>query len=120
MPLLLAHSLRVMDSIPSATIFLVEEEVDLRKLMRNALRTAGYETLEAVTGELAMQRIAAYRGPIDLVVADFDAIRETQFQYRLSKARPGLPLLLCSGTSLEDILVNDCFDPSILFLKKSF
>lgn len=120
MSLLPAHSVRVMDPIPAATVFFVEDEECLRQLMRHALRAAGYDTLEAINGEAAIQRIAECRGSIDLVVAEFVAVRETRFQTRLSRLRPGIPLLLCSGLSREDVLANEVFDPSIPILEKPF
>jgi len=112
-------SLRVVHSHSSPTIYLIEDEEAVRMVMECALRAAGYNTQEADDPETAIRQIAG-SGDIDLVLADFGAVRASQFQARLSGVAPDIPLLLCSGMCREDILESEWFDPATSFLQKPF
>jgi len=72
----------------SGKVLIVEDDPISQKMVRDALRAAGYETDEVDSGELALQKVAA--GTPDLIVMDIrlpgmDGLETT----RRLKADPG-------------------------------
>ena len=65
-----SHTQRVLEQVsnPGALILIVEDELPIRKLLRNALQSADYRLAEAATGQQAAT-IAAQQPP-DLVILD--------------------------------------------------
>ncbi len=51
-------------------ILLVEDDIDLRSLVRDQLKCAGYSVLEAANGLVALNIIASQH--IDLIITDID------------------------------------------------
>jgi DNA-binding response OmpR family regulator len=54
---------------PRGTVLLVEDDPDYAGLLRDAFADAGFQTLEAVNGEKALQLLRDQR--VDLVISDF-------------------------------------------------
>jgi len=118
-------SLRLQDCVPeppacAPTVLIVEDEESLRFLMRMALRSAGYATLESAAGNEAARHAVEYRGRIDLVVADSGAVRFSDLVPRLATARPGVPVLFISGLPRASLLADGWLDPSDSLLEKPF
>ena len=55
---------------PGETILYVEDEPQMRRLIRRMLRGQEYQLLEACDGPAALSLAEAHRGPIDLLVTD--------------------------------------------------
>jgi CheY-like chemotaxis protein len=83
------------------TILVADDDDVIRRLCRRSLEADGANVLEAEDGEAALRLIAAYSGPIDLVITDLMMPRLTGYEVAevLSVFRPGLPVLAMSGAA---------------------
>ncbi len=80
-------------------VLVAEDEPMVREIVTGALRSAGYDVLEAQNGEQAFELARARLGELELLISDRimprlggDALAE-----RLQALRPDLPVLLMSG-----------------------
>lgn len=80
-------------------LLLAEDDPGVRRIAGGLLRSQGYEVLEAENGEEACRLAADHAGPIAAAVLDVVMPRMSgpEAARRLQQARPGLPILLCSG-----------------------
>ncbi|MBX9785894.1 MAG: response regulator [Alphaproteobacteria bacterium] len=69
-PQFLEEKSTVPDLTGSSTILLVEDEDAVRLFSARALRSKGYEVLEAINGEEALQLIKTNKHKIDLIISD--------------------------------------------------
>jgi CheY-like chemotaxis protein len=81
------------------TLLLVEDEVQVRALMRTILGRAGYRVVEASNPQSALEIAARLTDRIDLLVTDviMPKMSGRQLAERLSEAFPGLKVLYVSG-----------------------
>ena len=102
-----------------ASIILVEDESLVREITARVLGRAGYTVLEAHDGEHALQLLRRHEGQIDLVITDVVMTRMggLELARRIASERPGMPILLMSGYSAEEMPTDD---PTIGFLQKPF
>jgi len=79
-------------------ILLVEDEVALRSIAARALRSQGYEVIEAPDGLEAWQLIKASR--FDLLITDsrMPHLSGTQLAVLVRELRPTMPILRISGS----------------------
>ena len=92
------------DRMPKApahgcTILIVDDESQIRYLMKRTLEGAGYVVLEADSGASAASVASKHQGRIDLLIADLIMPRTDGFMAsaRLLRARPDMKLLFVSG-----------------------
>jgi signal transduction histidine kinase/ActR/RegA family two-component response regulator len=106
----------------SATILVVEDSEQVRRLAVDSLRSHGYQVLEADSGETAAQLVTTLQQPIDLLLTDvvMPGMTGRQLAERIRSLLPGVKVLFTSGYSEE--LVNDrgALDPRVPFLAKPF
>lgn len=80
------------------TILVVEDDADVRKMVRMTLEREGYQVVEAPSGRIALER---YReSPVDLVVTDMLMPRMTGLEL-ITKLRQEFPesrILAISGS----------------------
>jgi signal transduction histidine kinase/ActR/RegA family two-component response regulator len=102
------------------TVLVVEDEGQLRAVIRRSLEGRGYAVLEASHGEEALEIAAGHRGPIDLLVTDIVMPRLSGIELatRLRAQRPELRILLLSGYSDEAIEHHGRITPDATFLQK--
>jgi DNA-binding NtrC family response regulator len=83
------------------TILIVDDEPDLRWLLRGLFEEAGYQVVEAADGEAAL-RIATTE-PLDVVLSDvrMPKLAGTELLRRLQRQAPEVPVVLLSA--VEDI-----------------
>jgi len=89
----------VPDAIASATILVVEDDVDVRSLVIERLKDLGYRTMAAATGQEALD-LAANSAEIDLVLTDMvmaGGMSGADLVHALHARRPSLPVILTSG-----------------------
>ena len=79
------------------SILLVEDNADLRDMLRESLEGAGYQVITAPGGRLGLTLFQ--RGPIDAVVTDIMMAdgEGIEFILRVKEARPGVPVIAMSA-----------------------
>jgi PAS domain S-box-containing protein len=106
----------------SETILVAEDEDPVRHLIRDVLRTHGYQVLMAADGREALAIAAQHPGPIDLVMSDvvMPGISGLEVIERLAQLRPRARVILISGYADEAIAAYGVMDPSITLINKPF
>ena len=106
----------------SETILLVEDEDIVRGLTRKVLMQAGYNVLDAHSGEEAIRVCRAHNGPIDLLVTDvvMPELSGKEAADRLLKLRPAIRVLFMSGYTDEAIVQHGVLDANVEFIQKPF
>ena len=81
------------------TILLAEDEPSVRRLMRATLERAGYNVLEVLDGEHALQVARRLAGPIDLLLSDvvMPRMRGDALAQRLRALYPPIKVLYVTG-----------------------
>ena len=87
------------------TILLVEDEQAIRDLFKSTLTAKGYRTLTAADGQEALDLVARWDKPIDLLVTDvvMPRISGPELVRRLSTVLTDLRVLYMSGYTEEDL-----------------
>jgi CheY-like chemotaxis protein len=90
---------------PGETILVVDDEADVRGLIREVLELHGYTVLDARRGDEALVIADRHAGSIDLVVMDVvvSDLMPQEFLARLSRGRPAVRVLCVSGHSDDEI-----------------
>jgi PAS domain S-box-containing protein len=102
----------------SETILLVEDEAQVRALVRSILQRFGYQVLEAQSGSDALVVCEEHTGTIDLLLTDviMPRINGPQLAQRLS-GRVG-KVLYMSGYTEDSIVRQGLVDASVALLQK--
>ncbi len=87
------------DASRQRRVLFVEDDADVRHTTVRALRAAGYVVLEAANGAEALDRVAAERDPIDLIIADvvMPQMGGVDLVRRLRERWPAVQVLYTSG-----------------------
>ena len=106
----------------SETILVVEDEAPVRHLIRDVLRTHGYQVLQAENGHDALTIASSHPGPIDLVMSDvvMPGISGLEVADRVAQLRPRVRVILISGYADDAIAAYGVMDPSITLINKPF
>ncbi len=93
----------------AATILLVEDRTDVRVLVADLLRGAGYTVLEAISPASAIHFGQRHSGVIDVLLTDvvMPAMRGTELAKRLRQLRPELKVLFMTGFPGQLDLLRD-------------
>jgi PAS domain S-box-containing protein len=104
-----------------ATILVVEDEDEVRRIAVLALRRVGHRVLECRDGEGALE-IARDEGPIDLLVTDvvMPGMGGRELAERLRKGLPDVRVLFVSGYAADEVLRRTIQDAGLDFLPKPF
>ena len=98
----------VADAAPRGieTILLVEDEDEVRRIVRMGLEKEGYHVLEASDGEQAIQRAEGFSGKIDLLLTDvvMPNMGGAELAARVRQQRPGIRVLFMSGYTDDVVL----------------
>jgi two-component system, cell cycle sensor histidine kinase and response regulator CckA len=83
------------------TVLLTEDEQDVREVAREFLESAGYQVLQAPSGEAALKLAAAHNGTIDLLVTDMvmPGMSGQELARKMRIVRQDLRVLYMSGYS---------------------
>ena len=104
------------------TILLVEDQDQLRSLLRSVLQAHGYTVLEAARGDEALALSKEHPGPIHLLVTDvvLPGMNGRELGLALSSARPELKQLFMSGYPGETLRRYGILEMEIDLLQKPF
>ena len=106
----------------NATILLVEDNGDIREIVRDVLTEQGYRVLEAPDGERALTLSRDHVGPIQLLLTDvvLPGMSGRKLAEELSAARPEAKALYMSGHTDDTILRKGALAGHLAFLWKPF
>lgn len=104
------------------TILLVEDDEQVREVVRRGLECAGYSVLAVSDAESAAAAADRHPGHIHLLVTDMVLPRASgrELAARLAIHRPAIKVLYVSGTSDGAIARHRMLEPGIEFLEKPF
>ena len=104
------------------TVLLVDDEQDVRELMRDILEAHGYRVVEAGDPEAALALSAQSAEPIDLILADVQmpGMSGPVLVERIAAIRPGVKALYVSGYSAEMLSRQGVLEADIAFVEKPF
>jgi two-component system, cell cycle sensor histidine kinase and response regulator CckA len=108
------------ESHGAETILLVEDENELRALLRRALEAHGYAVLDAGDGVAALETARAFPGTIHLLLTDvvMPQLSGTELAATLLDERPATRVIFMSGYSDEAIERHGVLAPDSVFLQK--
>ena len=108
------------DFAGSETVLVVEDEPQVRALVKRCLAGRGYHVLEASHGGEALEVAAEHQGPIHLLLTDvvMPHLSGRELAERLRAVRPDVRLLFVSGHSDEAIQRHGMLAPDSAFLQK--
>jgi PAS domain S-box-containing protein len=103
----------------AATILVVDDDADVRQFLVEALRTFGYQVLEAEDGYAALSLLA--KSSPDLVIVDYamPGLTGVEMVRELRLKRPELPILFVSGYA-ETAAMEEVVDENTSVLRKPF
>ncbi|MBA4019801.1 MAG: hypothetical protein C0483_21760 [Pirellula sp.] len=104
------------------TVLVVEDEQDVRGLVRFVLDMQGYQVLEADSGSAAVQVAAEFQGPIHLLLTDLvmNDLNGRELADLIRRSRPDVNVLFMSGYTEDDIVRRGIKDSRSAFLQKPF
>lgn len=109
------------DRPATATVLVVEDEPMVRRVIERSLEQEGYRILSAPSGDAALSTLAAYPGPIELLLTDVVMPRMSgaEVAQRVLSLRPGVRVLFMSGFT-DAILDEHGVRGSVTLLRKPF
>jgi PAS domain S-box-containing protein len=106
----------------SETVLVVEDQEEVRTLIRKILEARGYRVLTAANGAAALQAAALHPGPIHLLLSDviMPGMSGREVSRLLTPTRLSLRTLYVSGYTDESIVQHGVLEPEVEFLQKPF
>ena len=104
------------------TILIVEDDRQLRQILRQHLTSWGFTLLEAPNGPAALELLANHPGHIDLLFTDLvmPDLDGRTLSLRVLEDRPRTRVVFMSGYTEHTALADAALGPDDLFLQKPF
>jgi PAS domain S-box-containing protein len=105
----------------SGNVLVVEDQEDLRILLRHILQSQGYHVIEAASGMEAIAKVSDKKD-IDLLITDIimPGMRGWELAQKLISTRKGLKVLYISGHTDTDLINEGALLEGGTFLEKPF
>ena len=112
----------VTPAVGTETVLVVEDEEDVRNVVRRILGLAGYTVLTAANGGEALLTCEQHQGEIHLVLTDvvMPKMGGRALVERLAQVRPKIKVLYMSGYTDNAIIHHGVLDPGTRFIGKPF
>jgi CheY-like chemotaxis protein len=104
------------------TILLVEDQQEVRDVVRQTLQRNGYNVLEAVDGDAALALLQSEAGPIHLLLTDIvmPHMSGRELVDAIAKHDRSIRVLYTSGYTDDAIVRHGVLDPGAAFIQKPF
>jgi CheY-like chemotaxis protein len=104
------------------TVLVIEDDPQVREMVRRVLGSRHYEILEARDGEQAMAVANAHGGPIDLVLSDviIPGLNGPEIVQKVQQQRDGTRALFMSGYTDHAVLRDRILGTGVDFIQKPF
>ncbi|HEY0963447.1 MAG TPA: PhnD/SsuA/transferrin family substrate-binding protein [Pseudomonadales bacterium] len=104
------------------TILVVEDQPDVRMYACSVLLSAGYEVLEAESGDRALATAAAHQLPIDLLFTDvvLGGMNGRELAEKFLQQYPDTRCLFTSGYADDEVALYGVIQDRIAFLSKPY
>ena len=109
-------------ALAGLTVLLVEDEDEIREIIRAALEEHGCAVIEAANGMVAMERCAQHEGPIHLLLTDMimPGMNGHQLAERFVRLRPETPVMFVSGHPEAEVGDDTLIGRNVALLRKPF
>jgi two-component system, cell cycle sensor histidine kinase and response regulator CckA len=110
------------DGSAGPLVLVVEDEPQVRRVVRSMLETSGYRVLEAANGSEALALLTRHRGGIELVVSDvvMPDLTGPELAARMKAVAEPAPVLLMSGYADRTLWSRGLTDSTMRVLRKPF
>ena len=104
------------------TVLVVEDEESIRRLTTHALRSHGYQVLQASDGEDALALLHRYGGEVDILVTDVVMPRMDgrTLAEQMHTLMPGLKVLYTSGYTDDAVVRHGILQSEVAFVSKPY
>jgi DNA-binding NtrC family response regulator len=104
------------------TVLVVDDEEDLRDIMRRMLERRGFHTIVAADPQQAIGICRDYPGEIDVLVTDLGlpGVSGRELSQAATELRPGMRVVYISGLPKEMAVADGLIEPDALLVKKPF
>ena len=104
------------------TVHVVDDEEDLRDIMRRMLERRGFATLVAGDPEQAIALCREHPGEIDVLVTDLGlpGVSGGELSRSATELRPAMRVVYISGLPKEMAVADGLIEPDALLVKKPF
>jgi PAS domain S-box-containing protein len=115
-------SLPALESKATETILVVEDEDEIRDMVREYLERKGYTVVAASNGSEALQVAQRYKGTIHLLLTDvvMPQVGGHELAQQIKGMRPRIKILFTSGYPEHAAVTDQAADPSAVILQKPY
>ncbi|MBI5585371.1 MAG: response regulator [Deltaproteobacteria bacterium] len=102
------------------TILVAEDNPEVRKLTREVLTRKGYQVIEAVDGEQAIQKFLEHREAIDLLLLDVVMPKKNgkEVYEEIIKINPAIKVIFSSGYTGDVVIDKGVHEEAMDFIQK--
>jgi two-component system cell cycle sensor histidine kinase/response regulator CckA len=110
----------VQKTVTSATILVAEDEPAVRDSIKNILQEFGYNVIEAVDGQDAVDKFAAHKDEIQLLLLDVVMPKKNgkEAHEEIRRMKPGIKAIFTSGYTADVMLRKKVLEEDVIFVAK--
>ncbi len=108
--------------VKTATVLVVEDELQVRKLLAEALRAAGHTVFEAEDGQQGLKLCTENARQVEVLVSDIvmPKMSGPELALHATRLRPDMKLIYMSGHAVTNLHSGDTWPDAHAFLDKPF